>query len=199
MMSTFHFAVLGDSLAAGVGCSHPSQTLGHRLAAVVRGTGRQVALNVRAVSRARSADLAAQVPAGPVDLALIVVGANDLTSFTPPQVGARLLGQIVASLVHKGARVVVATAPDLSIVSGVPPAYRDFVRQASALYAQAQADAVRAAGGIVADIDPALFDRFRADPSLFSADRFHPSPAGYALIAEALAPSVSAPLRTERL
>ena len=39
---------------------------------------------------------------------------------------------------------------------------------------------------------------FAADPALFSADRFHPSPAGYALIAEALAPHVVAAARARR-
>ncbi len=39
---------------------------------------------------------------------------------------------------------------------------------------------------------PELAARFAADPALFSADRFHPSAAGYAVIADALAPHVPA-------
>jgi lysophospholipase L1-like esterase len=42
-----------------------------------------------------------------------------------------------------------------------------------------------------ADLDAA----FAADPAMFAADRFHPSSAGYARIAAALAPTVLAAAR----
>jgi lysophospholipase L1-like esterase len=47
-------------------------------------------------------------------------------------------------------------------------------------------------GARVADADGATARAFGADPRLFSADRFHPSSAGYAVIAEALRPEVLA-------
>lgn len=169
--------------------------MGERLAAVLRSAGHRVDLGVHAVPGARSSGLDAQVRAAVrtgVDVALVVIGANDLTSFTPPAVGAALLHDAVLALRRAGAQVVVATAPDLGVVSHVPPAYRAFASQASGLYARVQADAVVRAGGVVAAAGPDLFDRFAGDPTLFSADRFHPSPAGYALIADALAPSVLA-------
>ncbi|MGX7826020.1 SGNH/GDSL hydrolase family protein [Actinokineospora sp. 24-640] len=190
-MSTLRFHVLGDSLAAGVGCTSPSQTLGHRLAATLRAAGHAVDLHVHAVPGARSTDLAPQVraaSAGRVDVAMLVIGANDLISFTPPETGVRQLGAAVADLTGLGAAVLVVTAPDLSIVSAVPGPYRDFVRLVSTGYARAQADAVISAGGFVTAVGAELFDSFRRDPSLFSADRFHPSPSGYALIANALSP-----------
>jgi lysophospholipase L1-like esterase len=39
---------------------------------------------------------------------------------------------------------------------------------------------------------------FAADPAMFSADRFHPSSAGYARIAEVLAPHVLDAARARR-
>ncbi|OLF18124.1 SGNH/GDSL hydrolase family protein [Actinophytocola xanthii] len=200
-MSNFlRFRVLGDSLAAGVGCVRAEQSLGYLLTETLRAAGHQVQLSVHAVPGARSTDLAPQVRAAlraGVDLALVVIGANDLTSFTPPAVGARLLGEAVTDLRAAGGRVFVIPAPDLGLVSHVPPAFRQFVSQASHAYALAQTDAVRRAGGTVAEIDPGLLQRFAADLDLFSADRFHPSPAGYALIAEAVAPALRAEV-TER-
>ncbi|WP_238598528.1 SGNH/GDSL hydrolase family protein [Saccharothrix sp. ALI-22-I] len=193
MTEQLRFRVLGDSLAVGVGCARAEQTLGRLLTDVLRSAGHGVDLGVHAVSGARSTGLAAQVRAAVstgADLALIVIGANDLTSFTLPAVGARLLHDAVLDLRRAGGQVVVATAPDLGVVSHVPSAYRAFVSQASGLYARAQADAVVRAGGVVAAVGSQLFDRFATDPGLFSADRFHPSPAGYALIADALAPYV---------
>ncbi|MEO6083590.1 MAG: SGNH/GDSL hydrolase family protein, partial [Umezawaea sp.] len=54
------FHVLGDSLAAGVGCTRADETIGHRLARALRAAGHVVDLEVLAVPGARSAHLAAQ-------------------------------------------------------------------------------------------------------------------------------------------
>jgi lysophospholipase L1-like esterase len=85
---------------------------------------------------------------------------------------------------------VLAPAPDLSIVPHVPPVLREIVRAGSALMRSAQVRVVRAEGGLVADADGTTSAAFAADSRLFSADRFHPSSAGYAVIADALAPVV---------
>ncbi len=188
-MTTLRFRVLGDSLAAGVGCTRAEQSIGHLLAGALRAAGHRVELSVHAVPGARSADLAPQVRAAVAagaDLALIVIGANDLTRLTPPAVGAQLLRAAVAALTGAGARVIVVTAPDMGVLAHVPPAFRDVVSQASRLYATAQANAATAAGGTVAHVGPEVFSRFASDDRMFSADRFHPSAAGYAVIANAL-------------
>jgi lysophospholipase L1-like esterase len=189
------FHVLGDSLAAGVGCARVEQSIGHVLAGALRVAGHEPALTVHAVPGARSADLAPQVRAAVragADLALIVIGANDLTRFTPPAVGAQLLHDAVAELTTAGTRTVVVTAPDLGVLGHVPPAFREVVSQASRFYAQAQADAATSAGGTVARVGPEVFARFAADERMFSGDRFHPSAAGYAIIAQAITPHVLA-------
>jgi lysophospholipase L1-like esterase len=185
--------LLGDSIAAGVGSTRREDTLGPLLAQRLREAGHQVDLSVHAVPGARSADLRAQVRAtGGADIAVIVIGANDLTRFVPAQVGAQQLHDAVADLRAAGAEVVVSTAPDLSVVAHVPPALRDLVSAASRQYAQAQQQAVLRAGGLVAHVEQAVTSRFAADPALFAADRFHPSAAGYREIAAALAPAVEA-------
>lgn len=198
VVMNLRFHVLGDSLAAGVGCTRADQTIGHLLADALRRAGHAVALTVHAVPGARSADLAPQVRSAVragVDLSLIVIGANDLTRLTPPAVGAGLLRDAVAALDKAGARTVVVTAPDMGVIAHVPPAFRDIVSQASRVYAQAQADAAITAGGVVARVGDDVFARFAADERLFSPDRFHPSAAGYALIADAISPLVLATAR----
>ncbi|RAS70406.1 lysophospholipase L1-like esterase [Lentzea atacamensis] len=187
--------LLGDSIAAGVGSTRREDTLGPLLAARLRATGHDVDLRVHAVPGARSADLRAQVRAAVasgVDIAVVVVGANDLTRFVPAHVGAQELHDAVAKLRRAGAGVVVATAPDLSVVAHVPPALRDVVSAVSRDYAQAQLQAVIRAGGVVAHVERVVTPQFAADPALFAADRFHPSAAGYRAIAAALAPAVEA-------
>jgi lysophospholipase L1-like esterase len=192
---TLAFAVLGDSIAYGQGAARPADTVAARLSADLADGGIATDVRVYAVPGARSQTLAGQVQratARPPDLALIIVGANDLTHFVPPQQAAAHLADAVRSLRAAGAEVVVAAAPDLSVVPWVPAQMRPAVRAASALLQQAQTRAALAAGARIADVGVSPAAGFAVDPSLFSADRFHPSSAGYAVIAAALAPIVRA-------
>ncbi len=148
-----------------------------------------------AVPGARSDALAAQVRRAiewAAELALIIIGANDLTRLVPPERAAAQLGQAVRDLRGAGAQVVVAPAPDLSAVPWVPPQLRAVVKAGSEQLRAAQTQAALAAGAKVADVGGSTAAAFADDPSLFSADRFHPSSAGYSAIAKALAPAVLA-------
>jgi lysophospholipase L1-like esterase len=111
---TLAFAVLGDSIAYGQGAARPSDTVGVRLAAELTASGIATELRVFAVPGADSAALAGQVrqaSAWKPDLALIIIGANDLTRFTPPQRAAQQLADAVRALRAAGAQVVVAPLP----------------------------------------------------------------------------------------
>jgi lysophospholipase L1-like esterase len=183
------FLVLGDSLAFGTGAAHPDDTLGARLTRVLEEAGEPVDLTVVAVPGATSRELAAQVRRAPdADVALLVIGANDLTRQVPPAQAATALGSAVRELRARGTEVLVVPTPDLSSVAWVPPAFRAVVAGICDSLRARQSLAAEAEGGVVAPVPPELSQRFAADPTLFSADRFHPSSAGYALVAEALAP-----------
>jgi lysophospholipase L1-like esterase len=194
-------AVLGDSIAFGQGATRPEDRPAALLADGVRSArGVEVDTRVLAVPGARSTGLRAQVdrvlPWRP-DVVVVVVGANDLTHRVPPEAATRELGQAVRRLTGAGAAVVVAPAPDLSIVPHVPPAFRGLVRAGSEALRARQVREVRAAGGRVADEDSATSAAFERDPSLFSGDAFHPSSAGYRVICAALLPAVLAALDEE--
>ena len=199
--SRLRLAVLGDSIGYGQGAARPEDRLGPRLAAALTDDGFDVDLHVLAVPRAISADLAAQVQrAAPLDLdlAVVVIGANDLTRFVPPAEAARALGTAVSELRAAGTDVVVVPAPDMSVVPFVPAAFRSLVRAACGQLQRRQEAVAEAAGASFADVGPAVGAAFAADPELFSADRFHPSSAGYARIAEVLAPVVLRAARARR-
>jgi lysophospholipase L1-like esterase len=187
--------VLGDSIAYGQGARRIEDTLGRRLVLALTDAGFDVDLHVVAVPRAASAQLAAQVrtvePLVP-DLAVVVIGANDLTRFVPAPAAAADLGSAVTALRAIGTDVVVVPAPDMSSVPFVPPAFRPAVQAACALLQQHQTRAAEAAGARVAPIGEVIGTAFADDPTLFSRDRFHPSSEGYARIAAALAPHVVA-------
>ncbi|PWK31058.1 lysophospholipase L1-like esterase [Actinoplanes xinjiangensis] len=190
---TLAFAVLGDSIAYGQGASRPADTIGARLAADLTRSGHVVDLRVVAVPGADSRGLAGQVAratATAPNLALVIIGANDLTHLVPPRQAGTLLGGTVRDLRAAGAEVVVAPAPDLSVVPWVPPQMRMLVSAGSRAVQQEQIRAATAAGARIADIGGTTSVAFAADPALFSADRFHPSSAGYAVIAGALAATV---------
>jgi lysophospholipase L1-like esterase len=185
--------VLGDSIAYGTGALHRDETLGPRLVTVLEEAGHAVDLHVLAVPGATSADLAPQVtralPLAP-DLAVVVIGANDLAQLVPPRSATRLLGTAVSTLRTAGTDTVVVTAPDMSLAPVVPPALRPVVRSGCAAMERMQVRAVEAAGGTAVRLARELAVPFSTDSGLFAADRYHPSGAGYAVIAERLAPFV---------
>jgi lysophospholipase L1-like esterase len=192
---SLRLALLGDSIAAGVGAADAADTLAPRLAAELAAAGLPALACVFAVPGAVSADLGRQVVrarAWPPDVAVVVVGANDLTRLVPAAQAAGHLRRAVRELRGLGAEVVLAPAPDLSVVPSVPAMVRHVVRAGSALLRHAQVRVTLDEGGRVADADAGTSAAFARDPSLFSTDRFHPSSAGYAAIAAALAPVVRA-------
>jgi lysophospholipase L1-like esterase len=193
--------LLGDSIAYGTGARSADDTLGRRLTTALTAEGFDVDLHVLAVPGAESAGLAPQVRRAlplEADLAVVVIGANDLARFRPVDEAAAHLGAAVTALRADGTDVVVVTAPDMSSVPFVPPAFRPVVRAACAQLQARQAAAVEAAGGTVAGIAAEVGGAFAADPAMFAADRFHPSSAGYARIAAALAPTVVAAAQARR-
>ncbi len=186
-------AVLGDSIAWGQGAARERDRLGPRLVDALAQRGVAVELGTFAVPGARSAGLARQVdtalPWAP-DTAVIVIGANDLTHREPVATAVHALAEAVRRLREVGAEVVVAPAPDLSAVPHVPAEFRAVVRAAGDALRSQQVAAATREGAWVADPDQRASRAFAVDPSLFSADRFHPSSAGYAVIADALLPTV---------
>ncbi len=192
---TLRLALVGDSIAFGQGAGRPRDRLAPRIERGLTSAGFDVATRVLAVPGALSSGLAAQVDLAltwPPDVTVVVIGANDLTHRMRPAVAAASLGDAVARLRGAGSEVVVAPAPDLSVVPHVPEPLRAVIRDASAALRDAQVRAVTAAGGRVADGQATSETSFAMDPALFSADRFHPSSTGYAVIAAAVLPAVLA-------
>lgn len=192
-------AMLGDSSAAGLGADAPGETPGGVLAlGLAEAAGRPVRLVCVAEVGAESSALAGQVraalAAGP-DVAVIMIGANDVTHRIKPPVAVRSLGEAVTALRAAGCEVVVGTCPDLGTIEPLWQPLRWVARRSSRALAAAQTIATVEAGGRTVSLADLLGPEFAARPGeLFGPDRFHPSAAGYAAAARALLPSVLAAL-----
>lgn len=196
-----HLMMFGDSSAAGVGALTPSDVPGVRIAKLLADeTGKRIRLSTKAIGGATSRGLNGQVDAmfvagGPPDAAVILIGANDVTAKNAIGASARRLGDAVSRLRESGAVVVVGTCPDLGVVTAIPQPLRTVVREWRHRLAVAQASATKAAGGHPVPLADLLAHEFLASPdTMFSADRFHPSAAGYELAARQIVPVLASAL-----
>jgi len=191
--------LLGDSAAAGYGMTDaldtPGAMIGEGLAAI---TGRPVEVTSQAFVGARSADLDAQIDAGihaRPDVAVIVIGANDVTHSVRPADAVRQLDRAVRRLRAAGCQVVVGTCPDLGAIGPIAPPLRQLAREWCRRMAAAQTITTVEAGGRSVSLAELLGRHFAAAPGeLFGADRFHPSLTGYASMVATLLPSIAAAL-----
>lgn len=189
------FAVLGDSSAVGLGASFPTETPGVLISvALSELADRPVRLRRVAVSGAGSRDLGTQVTLAlqdSPDIALIMIGANDVTARVSPRESVRYLSEAVMRLRAADCEVVVATCPDLGTIRPVMQPLRSLGRRWSRQLAAAQTIAVVEAGGRTVSLGSVLGPEFATRPELFSADEFHPSAAGYAAAAAVMLPSIA--------
>jgi len=188
-------ALLGDSSAAGYGVQTIEQTPGAWLGSgVAERADRRVHLRSYAVVGAQSSHLDAQITAAlPVDpdVAVVLIGANDVTHAVLPSASVRHLSEAVRRLLEADVAVVVGTCPDLGTIAPLPPPLRQVARLWSRKLAAAQTIAVVEAGGRTVSLASILGPEFDAAPALlFGPDRFHPSAAGYESLARSLVPSV---------
>ena len=186
-------AMLGDSTAAGYGVFRDRDTPGAQLAISISEAARRPVhlLNV-AVVGAESSELPAQVDAllpRPPELAVIMIGANDVTAGCKPVEAVPHLEDTVRRLVAMGTEVVVGTCPDLGTIRPLAQPLRAYARRLSRNMARAQTVAVVNAGGRTVSLGDLLGPQFMTHLEFFSDDRFHPSAAGYAEAAQAVLPS----------
>lgn len=192
-------ALLGDSSAAGYGVDRVEETPGALLASglAVR-ADRRVHLRAFAVVGARSSDLARQLdralPTAP-DVAVILIGANDVTHRVRPAASVRYLSEAVRRLREAGVAVLVGTCPDLGTIEPIMPPLKQVARVWSRRLAAAQTIAVVEEGGRTVSVGSILGPEFAAAPAvLFGPDRFHPSADGYRSLSQVLLPSTLAAL-----
>jgi lysophospholipase L1-like esterase len=196
--------LIGDSTAAGVGVSRTQDTIGAQVAMRLSAMGYWVKLSGVAVSGSRAGDLAPQVGRALVmtdrpDIALVIIGGNDATHFTPLDDVGRNLEDAVRRLREAGIGVVVATCPEMGAPNFARP-LRDIVSWRGRGVAAKSERAATRAGGLTVDLLHEAGPIFRRDPQrLHSSDDFHPSAAGYRVWADAIVPVVKRAVAVRQL
>jgi lysophospholipase L1-like esterase len=179
--------VLGDSSVAGVGADAAEDTLTYGVAKALSDQYR-VSLHALGVSGSRLADVVGrqlpQVHGLEPDMVLVCVGTNDVTHGTTLREARRQLRLLVDGLAE--------VAPDAKvIVSGLPPAetavafhrpLRDLLGLRALLFTRLYRAELTPHGISVFDIAKLTRSAFHGKREMFSADRFHPSSAGYAFL-----------------
>lgn len=195
-----NLTVLGDSSAVGLGVDSINETPGVLIASALSELAqRPVNFTRLAWIGAGSRDLDSQVRLAleecpDLDLAVIMIGANDVTTRTRPSVSVRFLSESVTKLKGAGCEVVVATCPDLGTIRPVRQPLRFIARRWSRQLAALQTVGVVKAGGRTVSLGAILGPAFARDPRMFSADEFHPSAEGYAAAAAVILPTAAAAL-----
>jgi lysophospholipase L1-like esterase len=185
--------VAGDSSAAGVGARTQRQALARPLAEnLARRLGGAVRWQLIAQSGLTSEGvlqkLAHERPQL-ADVAVIVVGVNDITKEVPLAFALRQRQQLADWLhVHAGVKQVVFPAlPEMELFPALPRPLAWYAGQAARHNNRAQKRWAAALPG-VSHLDMEGL----AHPSLFCEDGFHPAPALYARVAERLADHIAA-------
>jgi len=192
--------LLGDSIAAGLGARRRRETLGSQLGKrLAKALHRSVRVTTAARVGAETSQLRTQLTGLPpgyrADVAVIVVGGNDVTHRVPTKASAEQLAEAVDVLRADGTEVVVGTCPDLAALTAVPQPLRTLGSVASRRLAEAQRRTALEHGARVVSLATVVGPFFAAQPdTMFAEDRFHPSPEGYRRTAKALLPSVLAAL-----
>lgn len=192
--------VVGDSIAAGLGAEKRKETLGGRLAKdLAKSTRRSVHLLTMAQVGAQTSRVHDQLDALPddyrPDLAIIVVGGNDVTHRVPIGRSVADLVEVIDRLQELGAEVIVGTCPNLGAIRPLRQPLRSIAGRRSGLLARAQRKAALARGARTVSLGRVVGPIFLAEPErMFSLDRFHPSAAGYRRTAKAMLPSLLAAL-----
>lgn len=194
-------AALGDSSIAGVGADLVADCLAVQIAARVAGdTGRPVRVRGYGASGARTADIAQQAraldPADPPDAIVVVVGANDVAHGTPPAAYRRAVSAVYREIAQRlSTPVVVCSLPEFRAVTVVGGPLRQLAIGYGRLLGVLQRRALVGIPGVRwVDARRAAGPAFLHHPHAMSADGYHPSGFGYALLADALGPAVVAAL-----
>lgn len=196
-----HLVVVGDSTSVGVGATSLEASYPWLLAKHLA-TRFHVRLDVVGRSGARMADAAIEfAPKAALmrpDVAIIGLGANDVTHLTSLKRLCRDLTSAIEQLERAGAKVLVALGPRFDAPVLSQPLRSLVQSRARSLNRTIRRVATKRGAGVL-DLPSGVGRSFAKDRSLYCADGFHPSDLGYARWAEAMKEQVMTAALSSRI
>ncbi len=197
----YRLVALGDSGMSGVGADGLDGILSVQVAKrLADALGRLVHVTSHARAGARTIDvLREQVPKiSPADGIVLLVGTNDIVHLTGLWALRRDTAALLDTLTGTGNPVVMSNLPEFRAMRAIPRP----LRQAVSGYARTVNSMQRKQADIrpmvtLVDVRSQAGPTFLRRPAMLSADSFHPSSRGYALIADSLAPALAAQSRVQ--
>lgn len=179
--------VVGDSSAAGVGVADQAQALAlplaKEVAARLRGAVAWRLVAQTGIGSRDAIELVQRSTVAPADVAVVVLGVNDVTSQTPAPRFVAHLERLVDLL--KVRRVVFSGLPPMHLLSAVPQPLRWYLGEYARWLDAALRDWCRATGRGYCASD------LSADPRMLADDGYHPGPLLYPQWAARLAEVVA--------
>jgi lysophospholipase L1-like esterase len=188
---TISILVIGDSTAAGVGASSPSESTAGLL-----GASLHASVENHAVSGAVTADMQGQLAQAKLkhyDLVLIQDGANDVVSFHSLANVNMQMQALLSNVQHYSDHVVLLTAGKIGDAPLIPWLFSGLINARAAKLQSLFTASAAQAGAAYVDLSGSQSDAFSNDPAkYYAADTFHPSSAGYALWFDAIKETIAA-------
>lgn len=191
-------AVLGDSLAYGLGATTLEAGLAHQLHAQLRAERPACSLFTYAVPHSTMGDvLRHQVPqlrTVSVDVVLVIAGANDLRYTRDVLVIARRFGALLEAIasVAPGAQIVAGGMPDVTRTVAVPRLLKAPVQRLCGRLNERMRHIARSSGHGFVDMFAFTSTPLCDGIEYLCGDGFHPNDFGYAEIAKRAYPEIAA-------
>ena len=188
--------ILGDSSAAGVGVATQDEALAGRLAGAL---ARRMHARVRWQLRARSGinttqalALLRESPIGPVDVAVLVTGVNDVVDRIAPRHAVAARAALVEVLRRDAGvqHIVLTPVPPMQRFAGLPQPLRWMAGRDAAVHDRAMARWASSQDAVA----HLPFD-MHLNAKVLAADGFHPGAQVYAVWGAVLAEHIAAALR----
>jgi lysophospholipase L1-like esterase len=195
-----HIVTLGDSLALGTGASAPRNGFVFRAYLRVLASRPGSVIESYAIGGSTAADVlrlqAPRLAHARADAVVICVGGNDVVRRVPAPDFAATYARLVARVrgLQPRAAIVCCGVPDVGLSPLFTGLDHDAVTRLSGTDDAAVRAIARRSGAAFADLFAATAHPHADGSRYVSEDRFHPSDAGYAELANALAPVLLAAL-----
>jgi len=180
--------MLGDSLAVGIGATQPEHTPGGQLTTLLH-QAHPIAVYCVGSRGAKISEVARhQVPrvaAFTPQLAVVLVGANDVLNRTTKKSFRHSLRQILYTPALSDALIVLFNLPNIALVPAIPRSLKHLVKVRTDTFNHIfQEEADSAPNVLLLDFFSLTTPILQAGSDLLDRDKFHPNDAGYLRMAQ---------------